>query len=139
MLGTVRTLDPDMRTQILKRIREVIIKTTESNNAEVEIEINGGYPITYNDPALYEQMLPTLKRVAGEENVKIIKPITGAEDFSFFQKEVPGLYFFIGGCPEGTDPATVAGHHTPDFYVDDAGMTLGMKAMMGLTLDYMSK
>ncbi len=139
MLGTIRTLDPDMRTQILERIREVAIKTGESNNAEVKVWIDKGYPVTYNDPSLYEKMFPTLKRVAGVANVEVVKPITGAEDFSMYQKEVPGLFFFVGGCPEGTDPTKVAGHHTPDFYVDDAGMTLGMKAMMGLTLDYMSK
>ncbi|MEQ8904465.1 amidohydrolase [Ekhidna sp.] len=139
MLGTIRTLDADMRTQILKRIREVAQKTGESNNAEVEVWIDEGYPVTYNEPTLYDQMLPTLMRAAGEENVEIIKPITGAEDFSFFQEQIPGLYFFVGGCPPENNPDEVAGHHTPDFYVDDAGMKLGMKAMMGLTLDYMSK
>lgn len=82
--------------------------------------------------------MPSLRRAAGEENVQIIRPITGAEDFSFFQEQIPGLFFFIGGCPEGTDPKTVAGHHTPDFFVDDSGMKLGMKAMMGLTLDYLN-
>ncbi len=138
MLGTIRTLDKGMRTQILKRIREVATKTAEANNAEIDIWIDEGYPITYNEPSLYEKMLPSLKRAAGERNLQIMKPITGAEDFSFFQEEVPGLFFFVGGCPIGTDPSTVAGHHTPDFYVDDAGMKLGMKAMMRLTLDYMS-
>ncbi len=138
MLGTIRTLDKDMRAQVLQRIREVVTKTAEANNAEVEIWIDEGYPITYNEPTLYDKMLPTLKRAAGERNVRITRPITGAEDFSFFQEEVPGLFFFIGGCPEGVDPKTVAGHHTPDFYVDDSGMKLGMKAMMGLTLDYLS-
>ena len=82
-------------------------------------------------------MLPTLTRVAGKVNVKIIKAITGAEDFSFFQEKVPGLYFFIGGIPEDFDPSKVADHHTPDFYVDDSGMMLGMKAMSTLTLDYL--
>ncbi|WP_370086460.1 amidohydrolase [Ekhidna sp.] len=139
MLGTIRTLDADMRTQILQRIREVAQKTGESNNAEVEVWIDEGYPVTYNEPSLYEKMLPTLKRAAGAENVEIIKPITGAEDFSFFQEQIPGLYFFVGGCPPENNPDEVAGHHTPDFYVDDAGMKLGMKAMMGLTLDYMTK
>ncbi|MEO9485137.1 MAG: amidohydrolase [Ekhidna sp.] len=139
MLGTIRTLDADMKTQILQRIREVATKTAESNNAEIDIWIDEGYPVTYNEVSLYDQMLPTLKRAAGKENVEIIKPITGAEDFSFFQEKVPGLYFFIGGCPPDRDPEKVAGHHTPDFYVDDTGMNLGMKAMMGLTLDYLSK
>jgi len=138
MLGTIRTLDKDMRAQVLQRIREVATKTAEANNAEIEIWIDEGYPITYNEPTLYDQMLPTLKRAAGERNLRVTKPITGAEDFSFFQEQVPGLYFFIGGCPEGVDPNTVAGHHTPDFFVDDNGMKLGLKAMMGLTLDYLS-
>lgn len=139
MLGTIRTLDKDMRTEILQRIKEVVQKTAESNHATATISIDEGYPITYNETSLYKQMLPSLRRIAGAENVEIMKPITGAEDFSFFQEQVPGLFFFIGGCPKGTDPETVSGHHTPDFYVDDSGMTLGMKAMMGLTLDYLSK
>ena len=137
MLGTIRTLDPEMTDLVHKRVREVAIKTAESNNAEINITIDKGYPVTYNDPTLYEQMLPTLKRAAGEGEYEVMKPITGAEDFSYFQKEIPGLYFDIGGCPPGKDPETVAGHHTPDFYVDDAGMKLGMKAMMGLALDYL--
>ncbi|MEO9870670.1 amidohydrolase [Ekhidna sp.] len=139
MLGTIRTLDADMKTQILQRIREVALATGKANNAEVEVWIDEGYPVTYNEPTLYDQMLPSLKRAAGEGNVEIIKPITGAEDFSFFQEQVPGLYFFVGGCPPDRNADEVAGHHTPDFYVDDSGMKLGMKSMMGLTLDYMSK
>ncbi len=137
MLGTIRTLDKDMRAMVLERVREVATKTAESNGAEIEVSIDKGYPVTFNEPSLFEEMLPSLKRAAGEENVALIRPITGAEDFSFFQEQVPGLFFFIGGCPEGTDPNTVAGHHTPDFYVDDAGMKLGLRAMMGLTLDYL--
>ena len=66
------------------------------------------------------------------------RPSTGAEDFSFYARQVPGLFFNLGGMPKGTDPFDAAPHHTPDFYVDDAGMKLGMKAMMRLTLDYMS-
>lgn len=139
MLGTIRTLDPDMRTQILQRIRQVAEQTAASNNAEVEVWIDEGYPVTYNEPTLYDKMLPSLERAAGTENVNIIKPITGAEDFSFYQEEVPGLFFFIGGCPPDKDPTKVAGHHTPDFFVDDAGMKLGMSAMMRLTLDYLSQ
>jgi len=138
MLGTIRTLDPEMREMVLRRVREVATKTAESNNAEITIDIDKGYPVTFNEATLYEEMMPSLRRAAGEENVQIIRPITGAEDFSFFQEQIPGLFFFIGGCPEGTDPKTVAGHHTPDFFVDDSGMKLGMKAMMGLTLDYLN-
>lgn len=138
MLGTIRTLDADHRTLVHKRLREIVQNVAEANNAEATVYIDEGYPVTYNDPELYDQMLPTLNRISGG-NVDIINPITGAEDFSFFQEQVPGLFFFIGGCPEGSDPADAAPHHTPDFYVDDSGMITGMKAMTALTLDYLSK
>ena len=82
-------------------------------------------------------MLPTLEKTAGEENVFIIPSITGAEDFSFFQEQVPGLYFFLGGIAEGTKPEDSAPHHTPDFFVDDSSMLLGIKTMSNLTLDFM--
>jgi amidohydrolase len=80
-------------------------------------------------------MLPSLQKAAGANNVNIIRAITGAEDFSFFQKEVPGLYFFLGGKPVGK-PAT--SHHTPDFYIDESGMKLGVKTFVQLTLDYLN-
>ena len=138
MLGTIRTLDADARTLVHKRLREIVLNVAEANGAEATVEIDEGYPITYNEVSLFDKMIPTLRRVAGPENVNIIPPITGAEDFSFYQEEIPGFFFFVGGCPEGTDPSTAAPHHTPDFYVDDSGMILGMKAMATLTLDYMS-
>ncbi len=99
MLGTIRTLDSDMKTLVHKRLREIVKSIGEANGAETEIKINEGYPITFNDPKLFNQMFPTLERVAGKDNVNIIPAITGAEDFSFFQEKVPGMYFFIGGCP----------------------------------------
>jgi len=139
MLGTIRTLDAEMKTIVHQRLREIVENIAKANNAEATLEIDEGYPITYNEPELYDQMLPTLHRMAGANNVKIISAITGAEDFSFFQEKVPGLYFFVGGCPSGNDTKKAAPHHTPDFYVDDSGMLLGMKTMTALTLDYLNK
>ena len=139
MLGTIRTFDVSMKKQVHERIRKIVQMTAEANNATATIDINDGYPVTYNDPELYNEMFPTFERIAGKENVNIIKAVTGAEDFSFFQQKVPGIYFFIGGIPKDFDPAKVADHHTPDFYVDDSGMLLGMKTMAALTLDYLHK
>ncbi|MEP1097453.1 MAG: amidohydrolase, partial [Cyclobacteriaceae bacterium] len=139
MLGTIRTLDADMRTMVHKRLREIVQNVAEANNATATVSIDEGYPITYNEQKLYDKMIPTLNRIAGADNVNIIPAITGAEDFSMYQEQVPGMFFFVGGCPEGSDPSKAAPHHTPDFYVDDSGMILGMKAMTALTLDYLSK
>ena len=139
MIGTIRTLDYDMRKIIHQKIAHTATKIAESSGAEAEVTIRKGYPITYNDPDLTALMEPTLKRVAGEDNIIYMDPITGAEDFSFFQEKIPGLFFFIGGMPPGMDPAKAAPHHTPDFYVDDAGMLLGIRAFCNLIFDYASQ
>ena len=133
MEGTIRTLDTDMRAKLFSRLETIVTKTAEANGAEAILDIREGYPVTYNDPELTTMMAPTLKAVAGSENVNYINASTGAEDFSFFQEQVPGLYFFIGGLPPGGTPA---GHHTPDFYIDEAGMKLGVRAMANLVIDY---
>lgn len=137
MLGTIRTLDAQMRKTVLKRLEEIVHSISKANNAKAKITYMVSYPITYNDTDLYNKMLPTLKRVNGEENVNFMDAVTGAEDFSFFQEKVPGMYFFIGGAKKGTDPNLAAPHHTPDFYVDDSAMVTGLKSMTSLTLDYL--
>ena len=136
MLGTIRTLDNGMKATVLKRLEEIVHNVAKSNNIESKITYLVSYPITFNDPYLYEEILPTLERVNGKKNVHLMKAITGAEDFSYFQEKVPGTYFFIGGQKPGVDLSTVAPHHTPDFYVDDSAIPTGIRSMIGLTLDY---
>ncbi|MCY1375773.1 hypothetical protein D9M69_632120 [compost metagenome] len=102
------------------------------------IPYSSHYPVTFNDIALTEKMLPTLQYTAGSANVKLKPPVTGAEDFSFFQEKVPGLFFFLGAMPKGNDPLKTASHHTPDFFIDESSFGLGVKALCNLTLDYMS-
>lgn len=134
MQGTIRALDDDMQQKIFERFETIVSSTAESNGAEATLTIHSGYPVTYNDPELTAMMAPTLEEVAGEGNARLMNAITGAEDFSFFQKEVPGLYFFIGGKAPDRE---AAGHHTPDFYIDESGMKLGVRAMANLVVDYM--
>lgn len=139
MLGTIRSLSVEDEKLLISRIRTIATKTAEAAGATAEVKIpySNHYPVTYNDLALTEKMLPSLAKVAGAENVKLIPPITGAEDFSFFQEKVPGLFFFLGGMPKGADPKTAPSHHTPDFFIDESSFKLGVKALTGLTLDYM--
>jgi amidohydrolase len=137
MVGTIRTLDTAMQDKIHTDIRRTATRIAESMGATADVEIDRGYPVTHNDPELTTAMAPTLERVAGTDNVEVVNPITGAEDFSYFQREVPGLYFFVGGMPKGMDPSEAAPHHTPDFYIDESGMELGVRAMTSLTIDYM--
>lgn len=136
LIGTIRTLDTAMQDKIHADIRRTAEHIAASQGATVTVEIDRGYPVTYNDPAITELMAPTLERVGGEYAMRI-DAITGAEDFSFFQKEIPGLYFFTGGMDPDADPANVAPHHTPDFYINEEGMRLGTRALAHLAIDYM--
>jgi len=139
MIGTIRTLDPDMKEVIRERMKVLVPSIAEAYGAKATVDIQDGTAITYNDKALTKQMLPTLVKVAGKENINLINAITGAEDFSYYQQEVPGLFFFLGGTPLDMDPKLAPSHHTPDFFVDDSGMLLGVKALSQLTLDYLAK
>jgi amidohydrolase len=140
MMGTVRTLSAEDEKLVIQRIRDIATKTAEASGAvaEVEIPYASRYPVTYNDPALTAQMLPTLQRVAGASQVKLIPPRTGSEDFSFFQEKVPGFFFFLGGMPKGVDARKAPSHHTPDFFIDESGFSLGVSATVNLVLDYMN-
>ncbi len=139
MLGTIRALTDEDEKMLIDRIKTIVTKTAEGAGATATAEIpySSHYPVTYNNEALTALMLPSLQRAAGTVNVSIIPPKTGAEDFSFFQQKVPGLFFNVGGMPIGGNPKTTPSHHTPDFFIDESGMQTGIKAFLYLVTDYM--
>ncbi|MGJ8737094.1 amidohydrolase [Zobellia laminariae] len=137
MIGTIRTLDYGMKALINKRMKEMVPALAKAYGGEATIEIKDATDITYNDPGLVTQMLPSLNKVAGENNVQTQKAVTGAEDFSYFQKEVPGFFFFLGGMTPGNTASFP--HHTPDFIIDDSGLLLGVKALTEMSIDYLNK
>lgn len=139
LVGTIRTLNEPMRKHIYEAIPRKAKAIAESMRAEVEIDLplDYSYPVTYNDPALMDKMLPTLERTAGPGKAVEVKAVTGAEDFSFFQQQVPGLYLFVGGKPLGLPVEEAPAHHTPEFMIDESGMRLGVELLTNLTLDYM--
>jgi amidohydrolase len=136
LVGTIRTLNKEAREHIYEALPRKANAIADSMRASVDVTLplDYNYPITYNDPELTSQMLPTLERSG---KVQLVNATTGAEDFSFFQEEVPGLYMFVGGKPLDVDKKDAPAHHTPEFYVDDAGMPTGIKLLTNLTLDYM--
>jgi len=138
MIGTIRTLDSDMQKEIHRRIRTTVTNIAEASGATADVDIQIGYPVTYNDPALLQATIPVLYEIAGEDNVRLTHAITGAEDFSFFANEVPGVFLFLGGKPIDMPMNEIAPHHTPDFYIDESGMALGVRALCGMTLNYMA-
>ncbi len=136
MIGTIRTLDYGMKDHINKRMMEMVPAIAKAYGGEATISIKDATDITFNDPDLVAAMLPTLERVAGGTNVQTQKAVTGAEDFSYYQREVPGFFFFLGGMTPGNTEAYP--HHTPDFLIDDSGLLLGVKALTEMSLDYLN-
>ncbi|NMH60114.1 amidohydrolase [Alteromonas sp. MYP5] len=139
LIGTIRTLNKKARDLMYEAMPRKVKGIAESMGAEAELTLplDYSYPITYNDPELMAKMLPTIQSTAGKENAIQDKPVTGAEDFSFFQEKVPGLYLWVGGKPKDVPENESPAHHTPEFYVEDSGMKLGVKLLTNLTLDYM--
>jgi amidohydrolase len=136
MTGTIRTLDTAMQNDIHARMRRTVTKIAESSGATADITIEKKTLITYNDPVLVKKMLPSLQKAAGASNVNWMDAMTGAEDFSFYGAKVPSFFFFLGGMKPGQDPHTATPHHTPDFYIDESGFKLGVKAFCNLVFDY---
>lgn len=133
--GTIRTFLPEVRRDIERRIRHTVEHIATSAGATAEVEIDYGYPVTVNDPELTMQMLPSLERVS--DSVKQTAKITGAEDFSYFANEVPGLFIFLGVAPPDADLATVPRNHSPYFFADEAALLTGVRALASLAIDYM--
>jgi len=136
MIGTIRTLDTEMQDKIHEKIRTTAEHIAASQGATVEVEITKGAPVTFNNLELTRKMLPSLFSAAGEENVLVIPAVTGAEDFAYFAQKVPSLYYFVGGRSLGVGPDEAFPHHTPDFFIDESGLILGVKALTNLALDY---
>ena len=136
MAGTIRTLDAEMQKDVHAKIRQVAKSIAESMGATVEVSITNMAPVTYNTPALVERMVPSLYKAAGKDNVVPGEWVTGAEDFSYFGEKAPAFYFTVGGMPAGKDEKTAAPHHTPDFFIDDSRLDVGVKAFANIVFDY---
>jgi amidohydrolase len=139
LLGTVRTFDDDMRDDALKRMKVTAESIAQASGARAEINfLKPAYSATVNDESLTASMLPTMKQVTGGKTVLAPK-LSASEDFSEFQKKVPGMFFFLGSTGLKQDPKTAAPNHSPKFQIDDAALAVGARAMAALTLDYLGQ
>ena len=139
LVGTIRTFDEGMRQRIFTDLKNVAEHVSVANGATAEASVpdQDGNPVTVNDPALTARMIPSLKAVAGAGNV-IEPPLQmGAEDFSYYAKEVPSMFFFVGATAKGIDPVTAPSNHSPKFALDESALDLGLRALLQVTLDYL--
>jgi len=136
MAGTIRTLDPAMQKDVHEKIKLTATKIAESMGATAEVTIETKTLVTYNNPDLVKKTLPALEEAAGKDNVLETQWVAGAEDFSYYGTKAPAFFFQLGGMPTGKDPKTTAGHHTPDFYIDDSKLDVGVKAFCDIVFGY---
>jgi len=138
MEGTIRTFDEAQRDSIHEHVKRISEMIAAAGGAKASVSIKRGYDVTVNHPALTEWAIPTLGRIAGEQNVGVVDKVCGAEDFSFYQKEVPGLFYRLGCTPPATKINDSAPGHSPRFYLDENCLKLGVKLQCALTLDWLS-
>ena len=137
MEGTMRTLNDSVRTQALELMRQTLANVTSAYGAKFELSVDDSNPVTYNEPQLVDRTLPTIRRIVGDTNVLALKPFMPAEDFSYYQKVIPGFFFFlgVGNKSKGLTPAW----HTADFDVDEESLVVGVKVMANVLLDYLDR
>ena len=138
MIGTFRTFDPEVRRQIIERMTRTAQDIAHSAGATATVEIaDDNNPVVVNDPQLTSRMLPSLARVGRGGQIKEIPYVTGAEDFAFFGQKVPALFFFVGSTPDGVDAVQAPSNHSPQFYLDEGSLPVGLRAMTGVAVDYL--
>lgn len=138
MLGTLRTFDSEQRADIVERVERVVRHVAEANGATATFALGqDGNPVTFNNLVLTQSALLALRRAAGEEHVKALPLVTGAEDFAFYAQKVPSLFFFVGITPRERNLPTTPANHSPLFYVDESGLLLGLRAMLYVAVDYL--
>jgi amidohydrolase len=127
-----------MRQDVHARIKHIAESIADANQARAEVRIDKAVPVTVNDPALTEKMLPTLKRIGGDGGSRPQQRVMVAEDFSYFQEKVPGLFYFVGVTPKDQDMAAAAPNHSPRFHIDETALLQGARSMAALTVDFLT-
>jgi amidohydrolase len=136
LTGTIRTLDSKARADVIERIKRTAVNIAASAGGTATIDVDAKTMVTFNDSSLVTKTLPALQAAAGKENVKPGNWVTGAEDFSFYSEKAPAFFFYLGGMPKGNDPLKAPAHHTADFFIDESGFNVGVKAFCEIVFNY---
>ncbi|MEW6210414.1 MAG: amidohydrolase [Acidobacteriota bacterium] len=135
--GTMRALSEDTRKRAQELIRETLAGVTSGYGATFDLKFDGPNPVTYNEPALVAETLPTIRRIVGDANLVAPKPFMPAEDFSYYQQVVPGFFYFLGVGNKAK--GITAAWHTAEFDVDEESLVVGVKVMAGVVMDYLDR
>ena len=138
MVGTFRTFDPAVRTQIIDSIKRTAEGVAAAQGATVEFELGDDpNPVVVNDPALTARAVASLQRVAGRDKVVLMPFVTGSEDYAYYGSVVPAFFYFVGVTPPGQDAATAPSNHSPQFFIDEGSLPVALKTLLGATVDFL--
>jgi amidohydrolase len=138
MEGTIRAFDEQQRGDIHEHVKRITEMIAAAGGAQAKVQISRGYDVVVNDPALTGWSIPTLARVAGDSNVGVMDKVCGSEDFSFYQKVVPGFFFRVGCIPRDMDLRRAVPNHSGRFYLDEGCLGIGVKALASLAFDWLA-
>ena len=138
LVGTIRTFGAAQQALIFERVRRTAEGIAASAGATVEVTLTTGYPVTENNVALTEQMMPSIRRAVGADRVGVAPMVTGSEDFSYFQEKVPGVFMFLGVTPRDQDYTKAAQNHSPYFFADESALPAGVRTLSSLALDFLT-
>ncbi len=137
LTGTLRTLDPAMRTSAKESMREILAGITAAHGANYLLEFTASIPMLLNERTLLEKSVPSLQKTVGSSKVMLDTPELAADDFAFFQEVIPGFIFNLGvlNKVKGIDSSI----HTNTFDVDESCLGIGVKAMSNLVVDFLER
>ncbi len=138
MAGTIRTFDVGEREKLHAKLRSTVDNIAEANGARATVTIDPYAPVTGNHPELLRAMMPTLNWAAGEDKVRENLLITGAEDFSHYQKHIPGLFLMLGVNDPGVPAGGAPSNHSPFFNSNETALIVGVRALVGFAAEYAS-
>jgi amidohydrolase len=135
--GAMRTLNEEVRAKAIEMMKQTLAGVTSAYGASYELQFGENNAVTYNDPKLVAATLPTIRRIVGEANLSEPKPQMGAEDFSAYQKIIPGFFYFLGVGNKAKGITAMI--HTPEYDVDEECLVIGVKVMANVLLDYLER
>ena len=135
--GTARTHDKTVRDRVAELFRTVVEQTAAAHGTQAEIEFSDYGPPVWNDPELVARMKPTLARVVGEANAVESPPVMVGEDFAHYGQQIPGMFVFLGVRNEAV--GAVHPLHTPQFVLDEAALSVGIRTLSQLAIDWLTR
>ncbi|ADK99945.1 amidohydrolase [Brevundimonas subvibrioides] len=140
LAGTLRTFDIAQRDALVARAEAAVDHVAEAYGATADFSVRQNAALVFNDETLSAWLAPVLTEAAGEGKVNPASPpTTVAEDFSYFQGEIPGVFYHLGATPDGVDPATAAPNHSPQFDVNEAVLPVGVRAHVLSALRFLER